>query len=194
MSERIRELYKAADTFYWEVGTEDFEYQGYVVDFSQPEYGILNLVLEEANKIAFGMESTIAFQGTNKMRDRQKVWNTQTAKVNVTPPEEPVAVDEADESLPTAYALEKNFPNPFNPSTTIQYSIPADAAGHVELVIYNMTGQKVRTLVSGAQEAGYYNIVWNGADDAGEVVASGIYLYKLVSGNFSKIEKMTFIK
>ena len=94
--------------------------------------------------------------------------------------------------LPAVYELSKNFPNPFNPTTTIEYSIPT--AGHVELVIFNMTGQKVRTLVSDAKDAGFYKAVWDGKNEMGETAASGLYFYKLVSGNFNKIEKMTLIK
>jgi len=94
--------------------------------------------------------------------------------------------------LPAVYELSKNFPNPFNPTTTIEYSIPT--AGNVELVIFNMTGQKVRTLVNQTKDAGFYKAVWDGKNEMGETAASGMYFYKLVSGNFNKIEKMTLIK
>jgi len=186
------------DVFAWLVGNQEVPNQINFINFTEPSDGLVYLEVLEANGLLPGIESTLSFQKDDVMWDDYSVSNPNTTgpdeAVDVTPWEGEVAVDAADESLPTAYALEKNFPNPFNPSTTIQYSIPVDAAGHVELVIYNMTGQKVRTLVTGAQESGYYNIVWDGTDDAGEVVASGIYLYKLVSGDFSKIEKMTFIK
>jgi len=95
-------------------------------------------------------------------------------------------------AVPTVYALSQNYPNPFNPTTSIEYSIPN--SGHVELVIYNMSGQKVRTLVNDMQEAAFYKVIWDGRNDRGEVAASGVYLYKIVSGSFSKFEKMTLIK
>jgi hypothetical protein len=95
-------------------------------------------------------------------------------------------------SLPTVYSLSQNYPNPFNPTTTIDYSVPQ--SGNVELAIFNMTGQKVRTLVSERQDAAFYKVVWDGRNDLGESVASGLYFYRLVSGNFSKIEKMTLVK
>jgi hypothetical protein len=95
-------------------------------------------------------------------------------------------------ALPTVYAMSQNFPNPFNPTTTIEYSIPN--SGNVELAVYNITGQKVRTLVSQKQDASFYKVVWDGRNDFGEPVASGIYFYRLVSGNFSKIEKMNLVK
>jgi len=93
---------------------------------------------------------------------------------------------------PAVYSLSKNYPNPFNPTTTIDYSIPE--AGNVELVIFNIAGQKVRTLVNHTQDAAYYKVVWDSRNDSGETLASGLYFYRIVSGDFSKIEKMTLIK
>lgn len=95
-------------------------------------------------------------------------------------------------ALPQTYALSQNFPNPFNPTTTIEYSIPT--TGNVSLVIYNVAGQKVRTLVNGTQAANFYKVVWDGKNDNGMTVGTGTYFYKLVSGNYSKIVKMTLMK
>jgi len=95
-------------------------------------------------------------------------------------------------ALPTVYALSPNYPNPFNPTTTINYSIPE--SGNVELAIFNAAGQKVRTLINEHQSASFYKVVWDGRNDTGESVASGIYFYRLVSGNFAKIQKMTLVK
>jgi hypothetical protein len=95
-------------------------------------------------------------------------------------------------AMPSVYALSQNFPNPFNPTTTIEYSIPT--AGHVDMVIYNMAGQKVRTLVNEVKSPAFYKVVWDGRNDRGETVASGLYFYKLVSGSFNKIAKMTLVK
>jgi len=95
-------------------------------------------------------------------------------------------------AVPAVYSLSQNYPNPFNPTTTIDYSIPE--SGHVELAIYNLAGQKVRTLVNETKQAAFYKVVWDGKNDMGESVASGLYFYRLVSSNFSKIEKMTLIK
>ncbi|MDP2984347.1 MAG: T9SS type A sorting domain-containing protein [Candidatus Latescibacter sp.] len=95
-------------------------------------------------------------------------------------------------ALPTVYAMNQNFPNPFNPSTTITYSIPKTS--HVELAIYNMAGQKIRTLVNTSQAASFYRVVWNGKNDFGQTVASGMFFYKLDAGNYSKVVKMNLIK
>jgi len=102
------------------------------------------------------------------------------------------SVESTYKVAPSVYALSKNYPNPFNPTTTIDYSIPQ--AGNVELVIYNTAGQKIRTLINQMQDASFYKVVWDGRDESGQSVASGIYFYRLVAGNFSKIEKMTLIK
>jgi flagellar hook assembly protein FlgD len=96
------------------------------------------------------------------------------------------------DALPTKYALHPNFPNPFNPSTTIKYDLKE--AGKVSLKIYNVLGQEVRTLVSGAQTAGFKNIAWDGRNNAGQAVSSGIYVYRLETSGFVKSRKMMLIK
>jgi flagellar hook assembly protein FlgD len=95
-------------------------------------------------------------------------------------------------ALPSTYTLSQNFPNPFNPTTTIEYSIPT--TGNVSLAIYNVAGQKIRTLVNASQSANFYKVVWDGKNDNGMTVGTGTYFYKLVSGNYSKIVKMTLMK
>jgi len=95
-------------------------------------------------------------------------------------------------AIPTVFALEQNFPNPFNPSTTIRYQIPND--NHVNLVIYNVQGQRIRTLVSSEQKAGYYQIVWDGRNEAGQTVSSGLYLYRVQAGSFVATQKMLMLK
>jgi hypothetical protein len=92
----------------------------------------------------------------------------------------------------TSYQLEQNYPNPFNPSTKIQFSVLE--AGVVQLSIYNLQGQEVRRLVSGQMNAGRHAITWNGRDNAGKVVPSGVYLYKLRVNGFEETRKMTFMK
>ncbi len=92
----------------------------------------------------------------------------------------------------TTFSLQKNYPNPFNPITTIDYSIPE--SGMVSLVIYNTAGQKVRTLIDQELEAGLFKAIWDGRDDNGMAAASGIYFYRLTSCEFSQIEKMVLMK
>ena len=105
----------------------------------------------------------------------------------------PVAITTSiSEVAPAVTALETAYPNPFNPSTTIKYSLKQ--ASDVKIVIYNAKGQLVRTLVNGHKEAGYYNATWIGNDDRGNRVASGIYLYKMITKDYVKVQKMMMIK
>jgi hypothetical protein len=93
---------------------------------------------------------------------------------------------------PQRYSLAQNYPNPFNPSTTIRYSLPR--AGSVELAVYNMLGQKIRTLVTGNLPAGDHVATWDGKDRSGNSVSSGVYFYQLKSGSFVASHKMVLLK
>ena len=103
---------------------------------------------------------------------------------------QPVANDDPVAVLVTS--LKGCYPNPFNPTTTISFSIKEKAP--VELVIYNILGQKVRTLVNQPLEPGEHSIVWNGTDNKGRSVASGIYFYRMKAGNYSETKKMVLKK
>ena len=102
-----------------------------------------------------------------------------------------VDVDESIE-MPKTFALHQNYPNPFNPSTTLRYGLPEDAS--VSLVIYDIRGNTVRTIDSGSQVAGWYEHIWNGIDDAGQPVSTGLYLTRLRAGSYSKTIKMLYLK
>jgi len=93
---------------------------------------------------------------------------------------------------PIVTALKANYPNPFNPSTTIAFAVGLPS--EVSIDIYNVRGQKVRTLVSGMYEAGVHNVVWNGVSDDGRSVGSGVYFYRMVSGDFVSVKKMLMLK
>ncbi len=100
-------------------------------------------------------------------------------------------------SHPAAFALYENFPNPFttsafNSATIIRYELPRLVK--VNLVIYNLLGEKIRTLIDAPESAGSKQIIWNGANDAGERVTSGIYIYRIEAGTFTATRKLTFIK
>ena len=90
-----------------------------------------------------------------------------------------------------AYGL-GNYPNPFNPSTDIQYGLAE--AGNVEIVIYNVLGQKVRTLVNGRKEAGNYVVRWHGRNDNGQSLPSGMYFLRMEAGKFQADRKLLFLK
>lgn len=110
-----------------------------------------------------------------------------------------VQVDLLPATLPTPVGsgprenrLEANVPNPFNPATTIQYQIAQD--GRVTLRVYDVAGRLVRTLVDRAQAAGAYEARWNGTDEAGRPVASGVYFYRIQSDDFSQTRRMVLLK
>jgi hypothetical protein len=96
------------------------------------------------------------------------------------------------ELIPMQYALYQNFPNPFNPVTEIQFDIPDIST--VELVVYNLMGQEVRRLVNGEIQAGYHRIVWDGLNNQGEPVSTGVYIYSLTSPSFHSTKKMVLLK
>jgi len=94
--------------------------------------------------------------------------------------------------LPDAFSLSQNYSNPFNSETVIEYTLPENC--HVELTIYNILGQKVKTLVNEYQSAGYKIVQWNSRDDQGYEVASGIYFYKIEAGRYVNVKKMMVLK
>jgi len=103
------------------------------------------------------------------------------------------ATDVTPENVtPQSFELAQNYPNPFNPTTIIKYAIPQNAV--VTLSIYNMLGQKIKTLVSEQKNAGTYSVQWNGDNEFGQKVSSGAYLYKINAGNFVKTMKLILMK
>ncbi len=98
----------------------------------------------------------------------------------------------ADAPLPESFSLSQNYPNPFNPTTTIEFKIAA--ASRVSVDIFNLLGQHVCTLVDEDLAAGNYATEWDGADQSGRKVASGVYLYRLQSREYTDTRKMTLLK
>jgi hypothetical protein len=98
--------------------------------------------------------------------------------------------------VPLSYRLDQNYPNPFNPSTVISYVVPGsrETTRPVSLEIYNLRGQFVRSLVSDNKGGGEYSVHWNGTDEYGVKVESGIYLYRLQTGEITSLRKMTLLK
>jgi len=94
--------------------------------------------------------------------------------------------------LPRSFVLEQNYPNPFNPTTTIGFDLPE--ACRVELVIYDISGRTIRTLARGGYAAGRHQVVWDGTDERGNSVASGVYVYRLVAGEHVFVRKMVLMK
>ena len=106
---------------------------------------------------------------------------------------DPGAAKAVIQTLPTAFALADNFPNPFNPTTTIQYALPQ--AADVELTVYNVIGQPVRTLVAEYQSAGRYAVEWDATNDSGHSLSSGLYFYRLQADEaFLEVKKMLLLR
>ena len=96
------------------------------------------------------------------------------------------------EGVPVEFALHENYPNPFNPTTTLRFDLPD--ISDVTLTIYNMLGQRVRTFNMNDTPAGYHSIKWNATNDYGEQVGAGVYLYQLRAKQFVKTRKMVLLK
>ena len=116
-------------------------------------------------------------------------WRWEDLYVEFPPPDltQPTAVREDKIDVPFNYALEPNYPNPFNPSTTIKYSMAEGA--RVNIKVYNISGQEVASLVNTDQKAGRYTVQWTGKD-----VSTGVYFYTLTAGDFSQTKKAVFVK
>ena len=94
--------------------------------------------------------------------------------------------------LPVDYALHQNYPNPFNPITDIKYDLPDNE--EVLVVIYDIMGRQIRSLLHQKQLAGYHQVQWDGRNDFGETVASGMYVYALKAGKYLNTKKMVMLK
>ena len=103
-----------------------------------------------------------------------------------------LSVDELIDVTPTEYALHDNYPNPFNPTTTLRFDLPEVSS--ITLTIYNMLGQRVRTFNMNDTPAGYHSIKWNATNDYGDPVGAGVYLYQLQANQYVKTRKMVLLK
>ncbi len=116
----------------------------------------------------------------------------QGGKLQVVSGAPPVSVETEDPLIPDEFIVRQNYPNPFNPATQISYALPK--AQKVEVVVYNVFGQEVRTLISEYQGPGNHSLVWDGTDNAGERASSGVYYYRVTAGKYNVTKKMTLMK
>ena len=105
----------------------------------------------------------------------------------------PYAGEERPNDLPSSYRLAQNFPNPFNPTTTIRYDVPAPG-GSVSVIVYNVRGQRVATLVNSYKQPGYHRLTWDGANDRGAKVASGVYFVQMRATGYLQTKKLVLLK
>ena len=101
-------------------------------------------------------------------------------------------IDDGENPVPMSFSIDQNYPNPFNPSTMISFSLPGN--GQVNLAVFDLLGRKVKDLISSDLDAGRHEIEWDGTDMKGDEVASGIYLYRLESGDSRQIKMMTLLR
>ena len=134
------------------------------------------------------------FIGTGEPGDNDytgKMDNIQLYNYSVNLGEE-TATEPEPSGIPERFTLSQNYPNPFNPSTTIRYTVPAEE--HVTITIYDLLGREVKTLVNKNLIPGQYSSVWNGKNDAGDLVSSGVYFYRLRAGEVTKVRKMVLLR
>jgi len=103
-----------------------------------------------------------------------------------------VVSTEPEHFIPEEFVLHQNYPNPFNPFTTLRYDLPEN--GHVNIIIYDMLGREVKTLLNQTQDAGYRSVIWNATNDYGKPVSAGIYLYQIQAGEYMQTKKMVLLK
>ena len=132
----------------------------------------------------------VAFLQSTTMQPDSTIEIYQGASEKVT--DIPTGIDAEENLISASFQLFQNYPNPFNPTTIIGYRLPVN--GDLELTIYDQLGRQIRKLVNRAQPAGLHQIEWNGLDDYGDAVSSGIYLYQLKSGGSIESRKMVLIR
>ena len=164
----------------WKVGAYDLAYAKPTAETWEGFAGDKPLVLSKGDIFEFSYDVTPSAQGRTRDYIIRAVGRYQ--------PDYAVYTN----LMPRQYQLYANYPNPFNPFTTISYDLPEQT--HIRLSIYNVLGQLVITLMDGEQDAGHYQVVWDGKDSHDQTVASGIYFYRISTSAFAQSKKMVLLK
>jgi hypothetical protein len=154
---------------------------------SKFENGVLKVAMAGISGLASGNIAVINV-GISNVENTGEISGVLTINDNGIQSLEPLKL----RAIPTEFGLGQNYPNPFNPTTSIKYQIAENA--NVSLTVYNMLGQQVKSLITGQQEAGYYTVNWDGTNEYGSKVASGIYIYRLQAGKYIQTLKMNLLK
>ncbi len=134
--------------------------------------------------VVVGLEKKIKYVARNyNERELQGVLDTLTS----TPGEKPKAI-------PFDFYVRQNYPNPFNPSTTIEFEVRLSQAAHADVTVYDVTGQKIKTLFSQKVSSGFYTVEWDGRNERGDLVPSGVYLYTLNLPDARETKIMTLVR
>src|SRR5574341_2123441 len=160
------------------------------VDNPSSNHGFIILDYNNSNGLDFSSRE----KGTASLRPKLTVTYSggSQAKLAQPPRSESEATRLSTETLPQTITLNPNYPNPFNPETRIEYALPEP--GRASLVIYNVKGQQVRKLVDEIQSGGYKSVLWNGRDDLGQEVGSGVYFIRLMVGQQSFVRRASLLK
>tara|TARA_B110000438_G_scaffold36662_1_gene36416 strand:+ start:35 stop:913 length:879 start_codon:yes stop_codon:yes gene_type:complete len=168
---------------------------------AQPEIKVANTLINQWEELTFDFSSRIGVYPVVKDQiiifpDFEMAGRTQDNICyfdNISfSPSNSVGVDNRSETLPQGFAFEQNFPNPFNPITTLRYELPEDS--FVDVMVYDMLGNVVSNLINANQSSGYKSIQWDATNNQGEPVSAGVYLYKIQAGDFVDTKKMILLK
>jgi len=170
----------------------DGNVEGYGVTDGSGNYTITGLTQGTFNVFtdAFGYTSS-GSASSSTTYNSDGTATAGSASLSVTP-ESPLAVKTPSAVQPTSYSLEQNYPNPFNPTTQIAFNIAQTE--RVDISIFNILGQKVATVVDGEMGSGAHIVMWNGRNQNGELLPSGVYFYRLSTPNFTAVKKMLLLK
>ena len=158
-----------------------------------PESGVIELITNsEMITIEYEITVDAGRRHTWVLRSESGKDYTLEGAGEITIPSEERFVLNKETVIPSTFTLHQNFPNPFNPTTTLRYDLPSDA--FVTLSIYDMLGREITKLVNTTQQAGFKSIQWNAKDSFGKSVSAGVYLYQIEAGEFVQTRKMVLLK
>ena len=147
-------------------------------------FGDANIPSGPVDLLAIPLENACTLTSLEVVDDKGNIMEAKLGQTGIS--------DQPTRDLPKSFALLPNHPNPFNPETSIEYTLPADC--QVTLAVYNILGQKVRTLINEHQSAGLKSVRWDGKDDSGNQVSAGVYFYSIKADNFTQAKKMILLK
>ena len=168
------------------------------VDYNDPDNDVCTLTINQGNYYSVSgdtIQPSLEFSGTLNVLfsiSDGELSSDDTLLITVTSLGIHSPDQEMSTQLPEQFALHYNYPNPFNPTTTISYDLPEQA--QVTLSIYDLLGKKIKTLVNQSQDTGNKIVMWDGTDEVGRQVSAGVYLYHIQAGHFSRTRKMLFLK
>ncbi len=172
-------------------GLSSFSQSGLSADKISIAHSDIYLIMDQSNLSHWTEPSEISGSWKVSAYDATDSTAADNASFSLTIKENVLVVD-ARYAIPDEFALHANYPNPFNPTTTISYDLPEQA--QVTLGIYDILGKQIKTLVNQSQDAGNKIAVWNGTDNLGRQVSAGVYLYQIQAGEFSQTRKMLLLK